>query len=128
MPSQTLGFAHRAHNTGRQASQGGTCWTGRQGGDDDTAGVWGVVRAISLGDSQSLRGNRNRASEEKRPPCLRRGVASRGRVAWEQVEVAAQGATVLRHLLAAVELCARGVALTLLDKCVHLGRETGGPV
>lgn len=49
--------------------------------------------------------------------------ASRGRVSREQVEVPAQGATVLRHLLAPVELCAGGIAFTLLDKCVHLERQ-----
>lgn len=50
-------------------------------------------------------------------------MASRGRVSWEQIEVMAQSAAVLRHLLAAVELCARGVAFTLLDKCIHLERK-----
>lgn len=55
-------------------------------------------------------------------------MASRGRVSWEQVEVPAQGAAVLRHLLAAVELGAGGVAFTLLDERVHLGgTETHGP-
>lgn len=51
-----------------------------------------------------------------------REVASRGRVSWEQIEVTAQSATVLRHLLAPVELRARGVAFSLLDKCIHLER------
>lgn len=50
-------------------------------------------------------------------------MASRGRVSWEQIEVMAQSAAVLRHLLAAVELCARGVAFTLLDKCIHLHKH-----
>lgn len=58
-------------------------------------------------------------------------MASHGRVAREQVEVLAQGAAVLRHLLAPVELCAGGVALPLLDKSVHLERQkeknTQGP-
>lgn len=59
-----------------------------------------------------------------RPPRGRAvGTASRGRVAREQVEVAAQGTAVLGHLLAAVELRARGVALTLLDERVHLQRQ-----
>lgn len=51
------------------------------------------------------------------------GLASRGGVAREEVEVAAQGAAVLGHLLAAVELRARGVAFPLLDECVHLPRQ-----
>lgn len=50
-------------------------------------------------------------------------MASRGRVTREQVEVTAQGAAVLRHLLAPVELRARGVAFALLDECVHLERQ-----
>lgn len=58
----------------------------------------------------------------RRAPCCP-AAASRGRVAGEEIEVPAQGAAVLRHLLAAVELRARGVALTLLDKSVHLQRQ-----
>lgn len=56
-----------------------------------------------------------------------REVASRGRVPREQVEGMAQSATVLRHFLASVELCARGVALTLLDKGIHLQKQNQGP-
>lgn len=52
-------------------------------------------------------------------------MASRGRVSWEQIEVPAQSATVLRHLLAAVELRARGVAFSLLDQCIHLHKHIG---
>lgn len=52
-----------------------------------------------------------------------REVASRGRVSREQIEVTAQGAAVLGHLLAPVELGARGVAFTLLDKGIHLERQ-----
>lgn len=51
------------------------------------------------------------------------GMVSRGKVAREQVELAAQGAAVLGHLLTAVELRAGGVALTLLDERVHLQRQ-----
>ena len=51
------------------------------------------------------------------------GLASRVGVAREEVEVAAQGATVLGHLLAAVELRAWGVAFSLLDERVHLPRQ-----
>lgn len=50
-------------------------------------------------------------------------MASRWGVAREEIEVAAQGATVLGHLLAAVELCARGIAFSLLDERVHLPRQ-----
>lgn len=89
----------------------------------------------SPGDSQSLRGKDRNVTLKRKgsitPPVVqwpRSGtndgeVASRGRVSWEQVEVTAQGATVLRHLLAPVELRARGVAFTLLDECVHLERQ-----
>lgn len=73
--------------------------------------------------------------EEKRLYCASGGpvaansmddreVASRGRVSWEQVEVTAQSATVLRHLLASVELRARGIAFTFLDKGIHLERQS----
>lgn len=55
------------------------------------------------------------------PPTARRAAASRGWVAGEQVELPAQRAAVLGHLLAAVEFCAGGVAFALFDKGVHLG-------
>lgn len=86
------------------------------------------------GNSQSLRGRTEtvtlqrprRAACGPQPAVVPRPAwASRGRESREQVEVAAQGATVLRHLLAAVELCARGVAFALLDKAVHLDEHVG---
>lgn len=96
------------------------------------------MRETSPGDSQSLRGKDRNVTLKRRgsvtPPVVQgpgSGTndgeeASRGRVSREQVEVTAQGATVLRHLLAPVELRARGVAFTLLDECVHLGRQKPG--
>lgn len=78
-------------------------------------------------NSQSLRG-KDRNHDPAEAPAHHlwpRGwaEASRGRVSGEQIEVLAQGATVLRHLLAPVELCAGGIAFALLDKSIYLERQ-----
>lgn len=114
---------------GNQSSQGQPRERASHRGDQPVGGTQcqGRQAVKPACNSQSLRGkDRNRDPAEAPahhlwPWC--RAVASRGRVSGEQIEVPAQGATVLRHLLAPVELCAGGIAFALLDKSVHLERQ-----
>lgn len=90
--------------------------TGNKSGDSQIP-EWGKTETVHPGEQKALSHLQLAGTREE---------ASRGRVSREQVEVTAQSATVLGHLLAAVKLCARGIAFTLLDKGIHLHRQKQG--